>query len=123
MDRVLQKLVVIQLVKNPQVHDRVHQSPLLVRVMSQMHSSHTFPPYFPKMHSNIVLPTMPRYSEWSFHSHYQTKLCMHFLQNVQLNSSIFNFLQDTRLEHITLQLCPDCMIRTELPGVVQASGQ
>jgi hypothetical protein len=26
---------------------------------------HTFPVYYPNIHSNIILPPTPRYSEWS----------------------------------------------------------
>jgi hypothetical protein len=28
--------------------------------------THTFPPYFRKVHTNIILPSMPRSSEWSY---------------------------------------------------------
>jgi len=30
-----------------------------------MNPIHTFPPYFPKIHSHIILPSLPRSSEWS----------------------------------------------------------
>jgi hypothetical protein len=30
-----------------------------------MNAVHTFPPYFPKTHSNIILPSTPRSREWS----------------------------------------------------------
>jgi hypothetical protein len=30
-----------------------------------MHPVHTFPPYFPKTHFNIILPPTPSYFEWS----------------------------------------------------------
>jgi len=43
---------------DPKAHYRVYQSP--------MHSAHTFPPYIPKMHLNIFLPSARRSTEWSF---------------------------------------------------------
>jgi len=41
----------------------VHRSPSLVRTPSQTNLVHIFPPYFPKIHSNIILPPTPRSSE------------------------------------------------------------
>jgi hypothetical protein len=42
---------------NPKVHYRVHNSPTLVPNLSQLHPVHIFPPYFPKIHFNIIIPT------------------------------------------------------------------
>jgi hypothetical protein len=36
----------------------------LVPILSQMNPVHTFPTYFPKIHSNISFPSTPRSSEW-----------------------------------------------------------
>jgi len=54
---------------------RTHKSP----VLSHMHSVQRFPPYFPKIHSNIILPSMPRSSECPFPSCFPLKMLYTFL--------------------------------------------
>jgi hypothetical protein len=42
-------------------------------------STHTLPPYFPKINSNIILPSMPSSSGCHFPSDFPTKMFYHFL--------------------------------------------
>jgi len=53
------------LLQKPKVHYRDNNSPPLVPIPSQMHLVHTFTHYFPKIHSDVGLPSMPRSSEQS----------------------------------------------------------
>jgi len=78
--RVLEKLTVTQLInKNspsfmkPKVRYRVHNSPTLTQILSQIHHIHTFPPYSSKIYSNIILPSTPSSSKWSLPFRFSNK--------------------------------------------------
>jgi len=60
---------------NPKVPCYVHRGPPVIPVVSHVNPVHTFPPYFPMILSYIILPSMPRSSEWSN----QNVLCIFYL--------------------------------------------
>jgi hypothetical protein len=69
---LFEKLIVTQLVKkypdflwNPKVHYRVHTSPPLDPILSRLNPVRPIDPYSPKVHLNVILPPMPRSSQWS----------------------------------------------------------
>jgi len=50
---------------NRKIHYRIHESTPLVFVLSQTSPFHTSPPYFTKIHFNIICPSNPSSSELS----------------------------------------------------------
>jgi hypothetical protein len=63
----------------PKLHYRVHKSPPLVSVLSQINLIHTFPSCFPKIHSNIILPSTSSLPSGLFRLGLPTKIPYAFL--------------------------------------------
>jgi hypothetical protein len=69
---LFEKLIVTQFVKeypaflwNLKVHHHVHTILPLDPILSQLNPVHPIDPYLPKVHVNVILPPMPRSSQWS----------------------------------------------------------
>jgi len=65
------------LLLHPKVHYRVHNNPPLVPILSQIHPVQIFPPYLPKIHSNVILPSTLKSSEWYFPFRFSDQIIVH----------------------------------------------
>jgi hypothetical protein len=64
---------------NPKFHYRVYKILPPVSILSQMCLVYNIPSCFPKIHSNIILPSTPKSYEWFFLSGFHSKILHAFL--------------------------------------------
>jgi len=80
---------VLCLLWDMKLHYCVHNS---LPVLSQMQAVHSFPPYFPKIHSNIIFPSTSRSSSWSLPFRFcdQNLICISYISHVCYMPSLFH---------------------------------
>jgi hypothetical protein len=99
---LLEKPPVVQLLKNFSIfygtrglNYRVHMSPSLVPILSQINPVHNNPPYLSKIQFNIILPPMSRSSEWSLTfwlSHQNPPRVLHDLPTQSTHTHFISFI-------------------------------
>jgi len=65
---------ILRLLCNPNAHYHVEKKLPLLHILTQINPVHNFPHCFSNIHSNIILPSTPRCSEWSGPSVFPTKI-------------------------------------------------
>jgi hypothetical protein len=127
---------------NPKVHHRIHNSPPTVPILSQIDIFYALPFTLSRIHSNIILPSMPRSSNipWYLKVNPETQISQHILfKHSRIHSTHFSSQQrsDTRLQnrvlrqHQTLFLTPyiaqglrrPWIKRSEIPNTFTTQGQ
>jgi hypothetical protein len=78
-----QEFLLPSLLWNPKVHYRVHNTRPLIPFVGQVHPVYTFPPCFPKIHSILIIPSMPSSSEVSLPFRFPDRniLCISYLSH------------------------------------------
>jgi hypothetical protein len=69
---------------NPKAYDRVHKSPPLVPILSQIDPVHITQFYFSKIHFNIILPPSPGLPSGLFPFGFPTNILYTFLFTIYL---------------------------------------
>ena len=76
------------ILRNPNVHYRIHKFPLTVPILSQLDPVHTLTSHFLKIHLNIILPSTPWSPKWSLPLSLPTKSLLRNVYKREKNSNL-----------------------------------